>query len=207
MRRALPLSLLISAFIAIPAGAQSGALSATQRYFAGMALNATHMNAPRVNPDAEFGVGATFLGGVSVSDRVSAIGGLTASNMNGKDESYSLLHLDLGARYHFANPARRIVPFIDVGGARRTATRNDVILTGNDNVTHGGQVKMSGVGFTVGGGFNYFARPKVAVSVGVTRAIGEFSDLEFGGEPTPDLQVPANTTRLNVGVLWFFPKG
>jgi hypothetical protein len=211
MRRALPLVLLISALVAARASAQSpppaaGSRSATQRFFAGLALNATQLDAPRLNPEAENGVGATILAGYAFSDRVSAIGGLTASNMNGNDGSYSLLHLDIGARYHFANPAKPLVPFIDVTMARRSATRTDIILTDGDT-TYGGQLKMSGVGFTVGGGFNYFVRPKVAVSVGMNWADGEFTDLAFGGTETPELHASGATRRFNIGLVWFFPRG
>jgi outer membrane protein W len=134
---------------------------------------------------------------------VSGFVGLTASDMNGKGDKYSFLHLDLGVRYHFANASKPFVPFVDVGVARRSATRNDIILTGPDGVSHGGQLKMSGAGFTVGGGFNYFVRPKVAVSTAVNWAMGDFTDLKFGEESPHILAFSGTTARLNVGVVWF----
>jgi hypothetical protein len=204
MRRVPLLGLLVSALVVARASAQTaGARSTTQRFFAGLALNATRLDAPKLNDDAEYGGGATIIAGYGFSDRGSAVFGLTASDMRGKDDAYSLLHLDIGMRYHFANASRPLVPFVDVGMARRSATRTDIILTGSDNVSHGGQLKMSGTGFTVGGGVNYYVRPRVAVSTAVNVAVGDFTDLKFTDESQPILSFSGTTTRFNLGVVWF----
>ncbi len=50
----------------------------------------------------------------------------SASSMDSGDGDYILTHGEIGARYHFANPARRWIPYLDAGVGGRTATQEDV---------------------------------------------------------------------------------
>ena len=61
---------------------------------------------------------------------------------------------------------------------------------------------MSGVGFTFGGGVQYYVAPVLALGAGVRWTVGEFDTVKFNGMTVDGFKLDATSTRLNLGVTW-----
>jgi hypothetical protein len=66
-----------------------------------------------------------------------------------------------------------------------------------------GSLDIYGNGVSIGGGFQYFFSPGFALNTGLDWTFGTFSDVEFSGRSTDDLDLKATTARLNLGLMWY----
>ena len=79
------------------------------------------------------------------------------------------------------------------------------MLVDVDDDIYSGDLEMSGVGVSFGGGFHYFFNPKWALTTSLKWTTGEFSTVKFGSVSVNDLELDATSRRFSLGVSWF-PK-
>lgn len=124
----------------------------------------------------------------------AAIDVAEAENLEG---DWRIGHLDLGARFHFANSLRWWVPFLEAAVGIRTVEVDDVGPNQDDSVT------FSGGSFSVGGGMDFYFTESVAMDLGVRFTGGEFSEIEIGSVSVGDLDIDASSGRFNLGIIWW----
>jgi hypothetical protein len=177
--------------------------STTEKFFASFALNGAAIRLDDLDggDGSESGGGASLQLGYGFNRRFAmfidgATAVLPANDSNGSD--FTLNHVDIGARYSFANPAKAFVPYIEAALTGRGVRRDDVPFG-----TTRGDVEYSGGAFTLGGGFNYFFNRSWAFMTALKVTTGEFSTVKFESVSVDNLDIDATTTRLNFGVSWF----
>lgn len=203
MRRA---SLIAAGMLALIAPIASAQKSNTQGFMANVHLLGAGLTRPEgegEKNDAESGSGIGARLGWGFSPNFTIFVGVDAAEMKfksdtaGPDKHYGLVHFDLGATYYFANPNRKLIPYIEVAASGRS-----IVI--ESDVTGVGDYLQNGGAYTFGAGINYyFARP-VALSAGLTLSVGRFENAEFGGGEVPGTEGDAVSSRLKVG-LAFFP--
>ena len=110
--------------------------------------------------------------------------------------SYTLSHVDLGLRYSFANPDRRLVPYVNAAITGRSASAT----------ISGTNISTSGPAFTGGGGIQYFVNSKVALDANLQYTTGKFSKVKVGGTSSDISNAGnSNSARINLGVR-FYPN-
>jgi len=148
------------------------------------------------------GLGGGVRIGYGFSDRFTLFGGIEGARISDGDgfeglpegDDYGLLHLDLGARFHFRNDAR-LVPFLE-GGVNVVGLWFDD--TENREATYGG------ASATLGGGLLWFMGPRVALETSALFNAGELMEAEIGGVDQ-DADIGMAGVRLQVG-LSFYPS-
>jgi hypothetical protein len=113
--------------------------------------------------------------------------------------TWTLGHVDLGARFHFANTLRSWVPYLDVAVGARAASVNDVEVNGQSV----GDISFSGGSISFGGGIYAYFSQTFALDVGVKFSGGEFTELDLGSVSLNNLDIDANSTRFKVGIVWW----
>lgn len=120
---------------------------------------------------------------------------VSSDEEGGGDEDLALAHFDIGGRLNFGSTASAIRPYVNVafsGVAEGTTSEDE-----DENVT------ISGTGYTLGGGLQYFFSPRFALDAALQGTFGEFTQLQVGDESTEfDEDVKFTTARLQLGVTW-----
>lgn len=153
-------------------------------------------NARRSGPGLHLGAGYGF------SSRFAVFIDAAGANIQSEDDDYMLSHVDLGLRFHFANPNRAFIPYLEGAFTGRAAAFDDQTIEGNDDI----DVEASGGGFTLGGGILYFFNPRWAFNAHVKWTTGEFSRVRVENVTVDGFDIDAKTTRLGIGLSWF-PQG
>jgi opacity protein-like surface antigen len=112
---------------------------------------------------------------------------------------WSMAHVDLGARFHFANSLRRWVPYLQASLGLRAARVREPVVEG----TPQDEVELSGISFSGGGGIAVHLTEAWALDVGLLLTGGEFSTLRVDNVSVSGLDFDASSTRLNLGVRWW----
>lgn len=213
MNRSLSLALAAVALLSADASGQTAAStprSSTRGFFAGLALNGSAIKFEGDDNETESGGGLTLQLGYGFTPKFSMFLEGTGTAINPSDdnaEMYSMGHFDFGARYSFANQARKLVPFLEVALTARALVQEDVTITDPDTGTPTtDDLSLSGGGFSFGGGLHYFFNPKLALSTGLKWTTGEFSTVTFGNSSLSGFEADAVTSRFNIGLTWF-PRG
>jgi hypothetical protein len=140
------------------------------------------------------GAGAGFTLGYGINRRWALYGQLSTAEIDaGSGETYSLLHLDAGARVHFRTGPNTVVPFFQLGLTERLV----------DQEVSGSAVRGSGLGVTFGGGLNVHLAPTLAASVAIDYTVGSLSHFAVDGIPISGASVHAESARVYLGILWF----
>jgi hypothetical protein len=154
--------------------------------------------------DADGGGGAGIRVGYGFNRIVTAyleMDGI-AVDSEGSDEvqaTWTLGHVDLGARFHFANALRSWVPYLDVAVGGRFAGLEDIEVDG----VQGTDVDVSGGAFSFGGGMYFYFKQTFAMDIGVKFSAGEFTKVKVGPYSVEGLDIDASSTRFKVGVVWW----
>ena len=112
---------------------------------------------------------------------------------------WQMAHVDLGARFHFANTLRRWVPFLEAALTARAVGLDDAIV-GNQDV---GRLSFNGAAFTIGAGIAIYLKETLALDIGLLASAGEFNEIEVGAIAVNNLDVDANSSRFRVGLVWW----
>lgn len=207
MRRVTAASMLLLVPV-FAAGAQASTAntlrSNTSRLFLEVAANGSGISVDDLSDGTETGGGLTFRIGYGFTPKFALTIDGTAASIGGDQDSYILAQGEFAVRYHFAEPTRAFVPFLELGWAVLSASQENVILddgTGGAPLT--GDVEISGTGFTFGGGFLYFLNPRWAFSTGIKLTRGSFSDVTVQNITVSGLDMNTTTSRVNIGIAWF----
>lgn len=145
-------------------------------------------------------LGYGFRSGVSLVAHLNGASMTSKGQAGAEDMDYALAHFDLGARYTFLNPARKLAPFVELAFSGVAATAEDL----QDAFGNTGDLELGGSGFTVGGGADYYLSPKVALGARLAFTSGKFTDNKFAGQAIDSSFEPKfTTTRLAIGLTWF----
>jgi hypothetical protein len=178
--------------------------SNTSRLFLEVAANGSGISVDDLSDGTESGGGVTFRIGYGFSPKFALTIDGTAASIGGDPDSYILAQGDFAIRYHFADPTRAFVPFVELGWAALSASQEGVSFddgSGGPPVT--GDMEISGSGFTFGGGFLYFLNPRWAFSTGIKVTRGSFNDVTFQDVTVSGLDLNTTTSRVNIGIAWF----
>jgi hypothetical protein len=170
--------------------------SSSQGFNIGAYLNGSALSAEGSN-EVDNGGGFGLRLGYGFSRLLEGFADFQAASMSEDGQSYNLGHFDLGARFNFGNDLMALRPFAELALNGR-AMSADIM---------GQTLESRGAGLTLGGGVKYFFSPKLALDGGLRITVGEFSEGRYGGGSWLDFGDEAfssTTTRLNVGVSYFF---
>src|SRR5688572_9055746 len=112
---------------------------------------------------------------------------------------WGMAHIDLGARYSFANSLSRWVPFLDAAIGARAVTVEDATSDGEDV----GEVTFSGGSLSFGGGVSFYASQKFAIETLVKFTGGTFEQIDVGNVSVNDLDIEASSFRFKIGISWW----
>lgn len=147
---------------------------------------------------AEGGGGGGMELGYGFTPMWSAFGGVSGANINAEGGgSYSLTHIDGGARLHFRSDPSAFVPFIEVG----LSHRNERALVGSTTGTR--TLTANGTGVLLGLGLNAHISRALAFSTSVSWVEGNFTKFKFDNQNLDGASVNATSGRIRLGILWF----
>ena len=154
----------------------------------------------------ESGGGAGLMLGWGVSRRVALFIGADITEIDIRnpdfDGSFFLVQADLGVRVSFRSPEHKFVPYA-VGALTGMAAAADVQLTPFTKT----EVELTGGGLTLGGGFNYFFIPTLALDVQLLGTAGSFTDLRIGSVTSDIDDIDATAGRFTLGLTWYPIRG
>ena len=162
-----------------------------------LAGNSIDVNVEGEETEAESGAGLGLGIGYGFGERFALIVNLDAASVSSEDtdEDLALAHFDIGGRVNFGSTASAIRPYVNVafsGVAEGTTSENP-----DENVT------ISGAGYTLGGGLQYFFSPRFALDAALQGTFGEFTEVQIGDESIEfDEDVKFTSARLQLGVSW-----
>lgn len=114
---------------------------------------------------------------------------------------WDVAHTEIGARFHFANSLRRVVPYLEVALGGRSVKVSDAEFNGQP----AGDVTFSGAAMTFGGGLSAYFNRKLAFDVSLRYTGGEFNKVDIGSVSVNDLDIDAASARFAFGLIWW-PK-
>lgn len=147
--------------------------------------------------DAETGSGAGIALGYGLSQLVTLYAEVTGASVDmlALNASYTLAHVDLGARFNFGGRGSRLRPYAQ---AALTGVGAGLDIAGD-------AFTITGSGLTVGGGVAFFLLRQLALDAGVKWTFGSFDQAEYRGAKQ-DIDVSATSSRFNIGVAWWMGR-
>ena len=112
---------------------------------------------------------------------------------------WTMGHVDLGARFHFANSLRSWVPYLQAAITPRVVEVADALVDGSESP----DISFNGGAFSVGGGLMVYFTETLALDVQLTWSGGEFTEIDVGAVSVGSLDIDAQSTRFSVGVAWW----
>ncbi|HEX4683469.1 MAG TPA: outer membrane beta-barrel protein [Gemmatimonadaceae bacterium] len=164
-------------------------------FFLGAGFEGTGIRSTDAGSPTESGAGGGLLVGYGLNNTWSLFAQGSGANINENSGAgtYTLGHLDLGARVHFRAGPNAVVPFLQFGLSGRSAS----------STVNGSTSTGTGGGVFAGGGLNVHMTPSVALSGAVTWAFGSFSNFSVDGGTVDAGSVDATSARVHLGLVWF----
>jgi hypothetical protein len=189
---------LLASCLLLSQGLAAQTRSNTSKLFLTGGVNWTSIDSEDLEQD-KGGPGLHFGVGYGFSSRFAAFIDVVGASIDNGDDDYTLSHVDLGLRFHFANRSKSFIPYIEGAFTGRSAKLDEQNVNGNDDV----DVEVSGGGFSLGGGLLYFFNPKWALNAHLKWTGGEFSRVRVENVTIDNLDFDATTVRLGIGLTWF----
>lgn len=177
--------------------------SNTSGFFVGLNVNGSALQSDHLPNDTESGGGGGAQIGWGLTRNLALFVDGTVARFTTTAGHYDLGHVDAGVRWHFASRARALVPFLEVAFSGRAAMEDNVQLTDDQGNTHQGDLSISGTGFSVGGGLQYFVAPTWALGGSFKWTTGQFSRVQFDKVSVDGFDIDATSARLNFGFTWY----
>lgn len=165
-----------------------------------LAGNSIESSVEDMESERESGGGLGLGIGYGFGERFALVINLDAASVSSDEEDagdvdLALAHFDVGGRLNFGSTASAIRPYVNVafsGVAEGTTSEDE-----DENVT------ISGGGYTLGGGLQYFFSPRFALDAALQGTFGEFKKIQVGDESAEiDEDFKFTTARLQLGVTW-----
>lgn len=168
----------------------------TEGFQIGLGLNGSAIQSDDLSDETESGGGLFFRIGYGFTPSLTVFAGGAGASMN--DGEYGLGQFDLGLRLHFPRGSSW-VPFVE--GA---VTGRALVIDSSDLGTQD-DLEVSGIGFTGGGGLDYYLNRSLSLGVELAWTFGDFTDAKMGGESVDlgDESFGATTSRFNLGLTWW----
>jgi hypothetical protein len=193
----------IAAAVLTTTGADAQIRSNTSKFFVNFGVNGTSIsgNEDDLGDERRSGGGLSLGIGYGFTSRFAIFLDGSAASVDGDGGDFVLSHGDLGARLHFSDQSKKLIPYLEVALTARSASPESL---GDDDEAE--DIEISGTGLTVGGGILYFFNPRWAFNAGLKWSTGEFDKVRVGNVTVDGLEIDATSTRLNLGLSWF-PMG
>lgn len=147
----------------------------------------------------ESGAGGSVHLGYGVTPNVSLflrVNGAAIESDDVPSGSYTMAHVDIGARYSFLGSSTAWRPFVQGAFNGRAVSIDE---------GSAGTLDARGPGFSAGAGLEYFVTPRVAVEAGLSYSFGEFNEGRVDGGEWVDFEEEsfnATSSRFDLGVSW-----
>jgi opacity protein-like surface antigen len=166
-----------------------------------LGLGGASISSDEFENESESGGGFSAQVGWGFSRMFTLLVDASGAVLDSDTEEFVLVHGDLLGRFHFANPSRAWVPFVEGGISARVAGQDNTVIIG-ENGPQEVNLEISGGGFTFGGGVQYYVAPAWALGASLRFTVGEFSTVKFNNVSIDGFELDATSTRLNFGVTW-----
>ena len=191
---------LVLLLIVAPASAQE---STTRGWVLGL-----HVGGASIEPegaDRTNGGGGGLFVGYGLNRKFTLFARLDGANIEVEDDvdtqgTWVMGHVDLGARFNFANSLRSVVPYVEGAFTGRVVEVSELPAT---NPFGGQEISFSGGALTLGGGVMVYASETVAIDLGLLFSGGEFTDVTVGNTTVSGFDLDTRSTRFNIGVAWW----
>jgi opacity protein-like surface antigen len=177
--------------------------SRTTGLLVGAALSGSAFRSNDMTGETERGGGAELRLGWGFTPSFALVADAGGATMDGVGQQYTLAHFDVGARYSFANPRRSVVPYVEAALTGRAMVEADVEMIDQNGDATTDDLVFSGLGYTLGGGVQYYIAPGWALGADLRWTAGEFDKVQFGDVSIEGFEVDATTTRLSLGLTWY----
>lgn len=137
-----------------------------------------------------FGPGMGFQVGHGFDQHTSVFVRGSVGKTDVQGQSSGVTHVDLGLRYSFGGTSRALRPFALAALNGRLAS-DDVIGLGN--------AYARGIGFTGGGGLEYFVSPTVAIDAALLYSVGVSNQVRTN-RSWEQTSLDANSRRIEIGI-------
>lgn len=175
----------------------------TSRLLLGLAFDASAIKSQDLSRSTESGAGVAGQLGWGFTKNFAMIVDASAARISSLDGDFDLAHVDVGGRWHFVSRSSGFVPFVDVGYAGRAVIKNDALLSNGSGTPYTGNVKVLGGGVSLGGGFQYFPVPKMAIGGAFKWTTGKFTRVQVDNVTVDGFSMDATSARFNMGFTWF----
>jgi len=183
--------------------ADPAAKAHTSRLFLGLGVNGSAIKADDAD-EGRSGGGLSFSLGWGFTPNIALVADLAGASMDAGDgEQYGLGHADLLARFSLARAGHAFVPYVEAGLTGRAAVQRDVTIIDDQGNPQTGDLSISGTGFTLGGGAQYFVARSLALGASLQWTTGQFNQATFQDATVDGYEIDANSTRLTVGLSWY----
>lgn len=112
---------------------------------------------------------------------------------------WTMAHVDLGARYHFASTLRRWVPYLQASLTGRGVGVNDAVVEDQPER----DVSFAGGGISGGGGLLVYLRETLALDLQLMLSGGQFTEIRVDNVTVSGLEIDANSSRVSLGLSWW----
>ena len=189
-------------FLLVAPQAAEAQVSTTRGWSFGLYLQGSALTVENSDPGGGGGGGLRVGYGINrtVTLFVRGDGSQTDVEDASIEGQWTLGHGEVGARFHFANSLRRVVPFLEVAAGARAVTVDAARIDGEDQDE---SITFNGGAFSVGGGMGVYFNESWALDMGLAWTSGEFTEIEAGPITLGGLDIDATSFRFNLGVVWW----
>ncbi|HET9948447.1 MAG TPA: outer membrane beta-barrel protein [Longimicrobiales bacterium] len=202
MRRTITAAALVLPAVLLLTGTAQAQESTTRGFNLGF-----HLSGASISPedgDSSEGGGAGLTLGYGINRTVQLFLQLDGTAFDVDDAAiqgdWEMGHADLGVRFHFANSLRWWVPYLQAALSGRAVGVDDAVVQGQ---TERHDVSFAGGAFSLSGGILLYFNETLAADLQLIWSNGEFTEIEVENVTISDLEIDAETTRLNVGISWW----
>jgi hypothetical protein len=202
MRRALSLTLFLWLVVGVHARSAQAQSSTTRGFNLGIHFTGSSLVVEDGDRNNAGGGGLWF--GYGLNPTVELFVQLDGTKFDVQDAAvtgdWTMGHADLGVRFHFANPSRSWVPYLQAAATGRVVeVRNGFV----NDVAQADNVSLVGGGLTLGGGIVFYFNESLGADLQLVWTGGTFTSIEAGSISFNDLDLDAQSTRLNIGLSWW----
>lgn len=155
--------------------------------------------------DRATGGGGGLLLGYGLTRGLTIFGRVDGANIELEDAAslqgtWTMGHVDLGVRLHFANPRRSLAPYVEAALTRHIVEVKDLP---QPNAFDTDRIRFSDGTLTLGGGVMIYSGETLAFDIGGLVSSGAFTEATVGATRRAAFDLNARSIRLNIGVAWW----